>query len=57
MLNIMATQQEQNNQEILRQKIAESFPDADQTQILALLNEYQSESAAGGCGCSWLCSS
>ena len=47
MLNIMATQQEQNNQEILRQKIAESFPDADQTQILALLNEYQSESAAG----------
>jgi lipopolysaccharide export LptBFGC system permease protein LptF len=47
MLNIMATQQEQNNQEILRQKIAESFPDADQTQILALLNEYQSESATG----------
>jgi len=43
----MTNEPEQNNRDILRQKVAEQFPDEDQAQILALLNQYESESAAG----------
>ncbi|MAT97502.1 MAG: hypothetical protein CL608_10205 [Anaerolineaceae bacterium] len=43
----MANQAEQNNQELLRQKVAEQFPDEDSAKILALLYRYESPAAAG----------
>jgi hypothetical protein len=43
----MTNKPEQNSRDILRQKLAEQFPGEDQAQLLALLNQYESESAAG----------
>ncbi|MBK8904771.1 MAG: hypothetical protein IPM53_26565 [Anaerolineaceae bacterium] len=43
----MASQAEQNNEEILRQKVTEQFPNEVPEKILALLNRYESTSAAG----------
>ena len=43
----MKNQPEQHNQPLLRQKITEQFPQEDLAQVLALLNQYESASAAG----------